>query len=305
MANLNGQNFRILRLNTTTGKFEVVGMATNCTVNLNTNTSDQSTKDDVSLAAKPGINSKNWSVNVDSLSVSDVGAILTAMKDNTPFTLVWDEVSTSDNQSPVASTAFARKGTAYLNDATFSFDTRTFASKQLQFTGSGPLETLSETPTAEAISAGSYTKGETVRLFLSTDNTTTPSSVIAFARTLSLHVSVQLESSATKDTEGDWDIQVPTGISYDLSTSALMRSGETITSAVAGQTIAELESIYAASSPAKWLIANTSGANHRTKGSVIVSGSAILASLTLNAPNRQTASYNASLNGWGPYTVGA
>ena len=305
MATLKGQNFRILVYDATAEKFKVVGMSTNCTITLTGNNSDASTKDDVGLAQKPEITSKSWSVQVESLDVSDAGAMLTAIKSLTPFTLIWDEVSTSDNQTPVASTAFVRKGTAYLNDVTFTLNNRENSSKSLQFTGSGALETLNTTPTIQSISAGSYTKGQNVRLFLGSDNTTTPAAVIAAAQQLSLHVSMQLENATTKDTDGDWDIQEPTGLSYDISTTALMRSGETISSAVAGKTIADLETIYEASSPVKWQIANVSGDNHRTKGSVIASGSVVVTQLTLNGPNRQNATYSAQLTGWGAYTVGS
>lgn len=305
MATLKGQNFRILVYDSTAEKFKVVGMSTNCTITLTGNNSDASTKDDVGLAQKPEITSKSWSVQVESLDVSDAGAMLTAIKSLTPFTLIWDEVSTSDNQSPVASTAFARKGTAFLNDATFVFNNRENSSKSLQFTGTSALETLNTTPTVQTISAGSYTKGQNVRLFLGSDNTTTPAAVIAASTQLQLHVSMQMESASTKDTDSDWDIQEPTGLSYDISTTALMRSGETISSAVAGKTVADLETIYEASTPVKWQIANVSGNNHRTKGSVIASGSVVVTQLTLNGPNRQNATYSAQLTGWGAYTVGS
>ena len=305
MGTLKGQNLRVLVYDSTATKYKVVGMATNATITLTGNSNDASTKDDVGLAQKPEITSKSWSVQVESLDVSDMGAMLTAIKSLTPFTLIWDEVSTTDNQTPVASTAFARKGDAYLNDVTFTLNNRENSSKQLQFTGSGALETLSETPTIATVAAGSYTKGETVRLFLGSDNTTTPAAVIAAAQQLSLHVSMQMENASTKDTDGDWDIQEPTGLSYDISTTALVRSGETISSAVAGKSVADIISIYEASTPVKWQIANVSGDNHRTKGSVIASGSVVVTQLTLNAQNRQNATYSAQLTGWGAYTVGA
>lgn len=305
MGTLKGQNLRVMVFDSTENKFKVVGMATNATITLTGNNSDASTKDDVGLAQKPEITSKSWQVQVETLNVSDVGAMLTAIKSLQPFTLLWDEVSTTDNQTPVANTAFARKGLAYLSDATFQFDNRTNSSKQLQFTGSGPLEALDATPTVATVAPGSYTKGETVRLFLSSDNTTTPAAVIAAAQQMSLHVSMQMENASTKDTDGDWDIQEPTGLSYDISSNALVRSGDTIESAVAGKTVADIISIYEASTPVKWQIANVSGDNHRTKGSVIASGSVVITQLTLNAQNRQNATYSTSLTGWGAYTVGA
>ena len=295
---LKGQNFRIYN------GASVIGMATGCTVTLNSNTDDANTKDDVGMASKPTVISKSWSVSVESLSVADVGAMLTAIKSLTPFTLMWDESSTTDNQTAEGN-ALARTGTAYLNDCTFNFNDRENSTKSLQFTGIGPLAEVASTPSITPVAAGSYTKGQFVRLFLSSDNTTTPAAVIAAAKQLSLHVSLTLEDATTKDTTGDWQVQEPTGLTYDISTTALMRSGDTITSQVGGKTIADLEDIYEASNPVKWQIANVSGANQRTKGAVIASGSVIIATLTLNGPNRQNADYTANLNGYGAYTVGS
>ena len=302
---LKGQNFRILTFDSTASKFKCVGMATNCTVTLTNNTDDASTKDDVGMAAKPTMTSQGWSVSVESLDVSDAAAMLTAIKSLTPFTLMWDETSTSDNQTGEQAT-FARKGSAYLNDASFQFNDRENATKSLQFTGSGALETISSTPSYEAVSASAYTKGQFVRLFLSSDNTTAPAKVIAAAKSLSLHVSMTLEDATTKDTTGNWQIQEPTGLSYDISTSALVRGNDTITSAVAAQDLASIESIYEAGTPVKWKICNVSGDNQRTAGAVIASGSVLLTQLTLNGPNRgQNATYDAQLTGYGSYTVGA
>ena len=304
MATLKGQNFRILTYDATASKYKVVGMATSCTVTLNANTDDAGTKDDVGMAQKPTVTSKSWQVSVESLNVTDVAAMLTAIKSLTPFTLLWDETSTTDNQTAEGA-AFARKGQAYLSDATFQFDDRTNASKSLQFSGSGELETLSTTPSVEAIAAGAYTKGQFVRLFLGSDNTATPAKVIAGAKQLSLHVSMTLEDATTKDTDGDWTIQEPTQLAFDISTTALVRSNDTITSAVQAQGLSDLETIYETSNPVKFQIANVSGDNQRTKGAVIISGSVIIATLTLNGPNRQNADYTAQLSGYGAYTVGA
>ena len=299
---LKGQNFRILTL--AGANYKCVGMSTGCTVTLTSNTESAATKDDVGMADKPTVVSKSWSVSVESLDVTDAAAMLTAIKSLTPFTLMWDETSVTDNQTGEQA-AFARTGQAYLNDATFNFNDRENSTKKLQFTGSGELSKITTTPTYEPVDASVYTKGQFVRLFLSSDNTTTPAAVIAAARQLSFHVSLTLENATTKDTPGDWQIQEPTGLSYDISSTALMRGNDTITSAVAGKSLADLEDIYEAGTPVKFQIANVSGDNQRTKGAVIVSGSVIIATLTLNGPNRQNADYTTALNGYGAYTVGA
>ena len=301
---LKGQNLRILTFDSTASAFKCIGMATNCTVNLINNTEDASTKDDVGIAAKPVMTSQAWNVQVDSLDVSDVAAMLTAMKSLTKFKLMWDETSTSDNQTGEGA-AYQRIGDAYLNDATFQFDDRANSTKQLQFTGVSALSHDTTQIPFTPVTASSYTKGQFVRLFLSDDNSATPAKVIAAAKTLSLHVSLTLEDASTKDTNGNWQIQEPTALNYDITTSALVRGADTITSSVQGQDLAAIETIYEAGTPVKWQIANVSGANQRTKGSVICSGSCLLTNLAVQGPNRQNATYNATLTGYGAYTVSA
>ena len=304
MATLKGQNFRICIFDATAEKYKVIGMSTGCTVTLQNNTDPGSHKDIVGAADMPQTVSKSWSVSCDSLNVADAAAMLTAIKSMQPMTLMWDETATSDNQTRAKAT-FARKGSAYLNDVAFNFNDRENSTKSLQFQGSGPLQTVAASEATEVIPLGSYTKGQYVRLFLSSDNTAAPSTVIAAAKSLSLHVSLTLEDATTKDTAGDWQIQEPTALSYDISTGALMRSGETITSQVGAKSLADIEAIYEAGTPVKWKIANVGGDNNRTASSTIVSGSVILTQLTLNGPNRQNADYTANFNGYGDYTVAA
>ena len=304
MGTLKGQNFRICIFDTTASKYKVIGMATGCTVTQTNNTDDASHKDIVGAASMPTVISKSWQVSCDSLDVADAAAMLTAIKSMQPMTLMWDETSTSDNQTRAKAT-FARKGSAYLNDVTFNFNDRENSTKSLQFQGSGPLQTVAASEATQVIPLGSYTKGQYVRLFLGSDNTAAPSTVIAAAKSLSLHVSLTLEDATTKDTSGDWQIQEPTALSYDISTGALVRSGETITSAVGAKSLADLETIYEAGTPVKWKIANVGGDNNRTASSTIVSGSVVLTQLTINGPNRQNADYTATLNGYGDYTVAA
>jgi hypothetical protein len=298
---LKGQNFRILIYDTTANEFKCIGMATSCTVNLTANTEESSTKDDVGGSAKPEVTSNAWSVSCESLNVVDAGAMLTAIKSMTPFTLMWDKTSTTDNQTGVGE-SYQRIGHAYLNDIVLTFNDRENSAKSLQFTGTGPLENDTQIQ-FETISQGSFTKGQFVRLFVA--DSSNPALVLAGAKTLSLHVSVSLESSTTKDTEGTFDVQEPTGYTYDISTNALVDSGETIRSQVGGQTLATMMDFFENSTLLYWQVANVSGDNQRTKGSIIVSGSVILTQLTLNGPNRQNADYTAQMNGYGEYVVSA
>ena len=304
MATLKGQNVRICIYDTTVGKYKVIGMSTGCTITLTNNTDNSSHKDVVGMAPMPVTTSKSWQVSVYSLNVADTAAMLIAIKAMQPMTLMWDETATSDNQTRAKAT-WARKGQAYLSDATFQFDNRTQSTKQLQFSGSGPLETVSASEATQVIPIGSYTMGETVRLFLSANNTAAPDSVVAAARSLSLHVSITLEDASTKDTTGDWVYQEPTELNYDISSSALVRSGEPITSQVGAKSYADIQTLYEAGTPFKWKIAKVSGANNRTASSTIVSGSVVLTQLTQNDQNRQSSDYTMNANGYGEYTVAA
>ena len=304
MATLKGENVRICIYDTTASKYKVIGMSTGCTITLTNNVESSSHKDIVGLAAMPVVTSKSWQVSVDSLNVADTAAMLTAIKAMQPMTLMWDETSTSDNQTRSKAT-WARKGQAFLSDCTFTFDNRTNSTKQLQFSGTGPLETVAASEATQVIPIGSYTKGETVRLFLSSDNTAAPSDVLAAARSLSLHVSISLEDATTKDTTGAWVYQEPTELNYDISTGALVRSGEPITSQVGAKSYADIQSLYDAGTPFKWKIANVSGDNNRTASSTIVSGSILITTLTQNDPNRQSSDYTMNANGYGDYTVAA
>lgn len=303
MATLKGQNLRVGTLNGTT--FTVFAMATTNTITRNTQTDDASTKDDAGMSSKPTVTSKSTQIQVESLNVLDMATMLTAIKNLTPFTLMWDETDTSNNQTALQAD-LSRYGQFYLTDATFTFNDRENSVKNLQFISTGAISgTGFGDITTTVVSAGSYTKGQFVRLFLSSDNTTAPAKVIAAAKQLSFHVSVAVENATTKDTEGNDEVQEPTGITFDITTNALVRGNDTITSSVDAQDFASIEEIYEAVTPVKFQIANVSGANQRTKGSVIVSGSVIIQTLTLNDPNRQNATYTANLTGYGSYTVGA
>lgn len=297
---LKGQNFRILIQ--TRNQLRCVGMATNCTVTLTNNVEQAETKDDVGMAAKPTMVSQSWQVQVDSLEMVGASLLLSKMQTNNTFVLFWDETSPSNNQD-IMGAAFARTGEAYLSDATFQFDDRTNSAKSLTFVGTGPLSKVEPGHTSTPMDPAGYTKGQFVRLFLGSDNSAAPTKVIAAARTLSLHVSLALENSTTKDTPGSWQVQEPTGLSYDITTSALVRGADTITSSVDGQDLASLEDIYEAGTPVKWKIANVTGDNQRTASSTIISGSCLITQLSIQAQNRQAATYQATLTGNGDYST--
>lgn len=303
MATLKGQNFRIIA--TEGSSLTVIAMATNCTVTLNNNTEDASTKDDVGNSSMPSVVSKSWSVSVESLNVLNLGQVLDDIKFMRKLFVMWDEVSTTNNQKMLEA-SFARSGYAYLNDATFTFNDRENSAKSLQFTGASPLEKITKGTVENSVFSPNptYTKGQFVRLFIGDNNTNVPSKVVAAAKSLSFHVSMSLEDATTKDTTGEWQVQEPTSVSYDITTNALVRSGESIEAEVGAQDLSSIMNIYESGMPVKWVIANVSGPNNRTIGSKILSGSAVLTQLTINAANKQNTDYTANLAGYGQYVIG-
>ena len=299
-----GQNFRLLQQDPVTGKYRCFGMSTNASINQSSNTDDATTKDVLGMASMPSVTSKSAQISVETLTITNAVELLKAIASGVPFTLIWDEVSTVDNQTPVGA-AFARTVKAFLNDVTLNLNDRENTATSLQFASASPIAKITSTPTYEMVTPGTFIKGQFVRLFLSKNNTDTPANVVLAPKSLSLHVSLSLEDATTKDTEGDWQVQEPTGLSYDISINALIKSGETITSSVPAVSLTDLQDIYEASEPVKWEIAHTSGANNRTKGEVICAGSAVLTALNISAQNRTVCKYDATFSGYGPYETPA
>lgn len=146
-------------------------------------------------------------------------------------------------------------------------------------------------------------RGQYIRLLVGTAANAT--NVIAAAKELSLHVSATVEDATTKDTDGMWTEQEITGLSYDISTSALVipTSDDLAEDAV---TTDFWENLAATTDGAVyWKIANVSGTNNRTVGTTIVSGQANLTSMTITAQNKQNTTIQANLQGVGAYTVGS
>lgn len=302
---LKGQNFRLYDYNSQ-GQYKVIAQSTSCTATLTGNAGDASHKDIVGNATINSIVSKGWQVQAESLNVLDMTSLLTKIKNREKFQIEFDESSTTDNQTELKA-AFARRGYAYISDITFAFNNRENSTKSITFIGTDALTKVpSSTPGTSVIPVStSLTKGQFVRLFLGNDASATPSKVIGYAVQLQFHISVAMETATTKDTEGDWIINEPMDLSYDITSNALVRGGDNITSGVEAQDLASIEEIFEASTPVKFEIANVSGANQRTKGSVLVSGLVVITQLAINAANRQNATYDTTLNNYGDYTVGA
>jgi hypothetical protein len=304
MATLKGQNLRIIQLNEGLTQATCYAQSTNCTVTLTTNTESGVTKDDVGNASMPIKTTNSWSVQVESLYVLDTAAILKAIKERTRLNVCWDETTGTKN-SQMTGKNFGRSGFAYITDATFTWNDREMSVKSVQLTGDGALLPVIGDVTPATLPPTTFTKGQFVRLFLATATNGPAASVIGAAKNMSLHVSVAVEEASTKDTEGEWAIQEPGELSYDISSSALVRSGERISSNVQAVDMGAMETMWAAEGQNiyKFAIANVSGANNRTIGTHIVDGDVLITSMTINAQVSQNATYDVTLTGYGEYTV--
>jgi len=143
-------------------------------------------------------------------------------------------------------------------------------------------------------------RGQYVRLLLATS--ANPTKVIAAAKDMTLHLSAQTEESSTKDTTGDALEYEVTGMSYDISGSALVITDD---DALGGNTANTLTTMLAniGDTELYWKIVTVTGANNRSKSEEMFSGKAKLTSLQVNADNRQNTTYSYTLNGQGAITV--
>lgn len=137
-------------------------------------------------------------------------------------------------------------------------------------------------------------KGQLIRLLIGTAAAST--SVIGAAKEMTLHVSSQLEDASTKDTTGDWVEQEVTALSYDISSMQLVLDDD---DTLLSNGVHALEDLYTEGTLVYWKIANVSGTNNRTVGTVIASGSGYIQQLTINAQNKQNATAQFSLIGNG------
>ena len=143
-------------------------------------------------------------------------------------------------------------------------------------------------------------RGQYIRLLLAT--AANPTAVIAAAKQMSLHGSATVEDSSTKDTTGDYTEQEVTGLSYDITGNAqLLTSNDPLATGAntAGGMLAKLQD-----TPLYWRICIMEGDNNRTIVSTICSGQAKLTQWSLQGQNKQVATFNYTLTGFGPIVPG-
>lgn len=143
-------------------------------------------------------------------------------------------------------------------------------------------------------------KGQYLRLFLY-NYSSEENLPIAAATNMQLHVSVATENSSTKDTTGDFDEFEPVGISFDISSEALVIDNENV---AIESNLAKFSTMLN-DEPLNFSIEETSGERNREKvsGGSICSGQVKMTSLQVTATNRQNSTFTVQFNGYGPLTV--
>lgn len=137
MSKIKGQNFRLLK------DGSVFPEATNCSITLQGNTEDTSTKDTEGMFNQEDVVSNQWSAQVDTIQseTAQLRAIISMFVAAQPIPIGWDQTAGNGNATP-QKTPFARQGQALLNDFTMNFNDRETVNVSLQFQGTGGLETV-------------------------------------------------------------------------------------------------------------------------------------------------------------------
>ena len=129
-----GQNFRVFVAGA------AVPEATNCSITLQGNMDDASTKDSTGGWNEEEMTSKQWSVQVDNVdaSLASLRALITRFNSDSKTTVGWDQTAGAQNRE-AQNADFARSGQAILNDLTIQADNRTTIQVSYQYQGSGAL----------------------------------------------------------------------------------------------------------------------------------------------------------------------
>ena len=142
---LMGQNFRAFVGGTAGSQAaaNAVVEETNCSVQIQGNMEDASTKDTENAWTTEAMTSKQWTVQVDELDATyqRLRAIITQFNSSSTVTVGFDQTETTaggQNRTP-SNAAFARSGQAHLIDVSISAPNRQNIQVSLQYQGTGEL----------------------------------------------------------------------------------------------------------------------------------------------------------------------
>lgn len=134
LTKIMGQNFRVFVGGS------AVSEAKSCQVNIQGNTEDEATKDSTGGWSQDTMTSKQWDVQVDDIdsSLSAMRALITRFNSDDKVTVGWDQTAGAQNRV-AQNAAFARSGSAILNDVTIQANNRQTIQVSCKYQGSGAL----------------------------------------------------------------------------------------------------------------------------------------------------------------------
>lgn len=140
----------------------------------------------------------------------------------------------------------------------------------------------------------SYIKGQNLRVMVG-------NKCVAAATSASVHVAQELQDSSTKDSTGDWTEQEVTGLSWDASCDALFVIDSSDTT---GEQIVDLLDTLIAKTEVTLSFKQTGSAKNRTAptGGLVWTGKALVSDISINADNKQNATYTVKFTGNGALT---
>jgi len=282
-----GQNYRIF-IND-----RVVAEETSCTVTRGVDTEEAANKDlaaDSTYGKISGANPvamyKNMQFQVEAQGEGAIRLFQTALSlmNSTGGNVAWGPTSGNNNRAPDVTSLKAVH--AICNDLTINAPNRQPVTCTAQFIAI-PGNVSPHVESNPYVPSFNVLRGEFLRLFLGASGS---DAVIAQATNVSLHISLSMEDSTTKDDTSasaiklDFKSQVPTQINYDISSECIYEGG--LHNLTEGTTYT-------------WSLAKASGAGQATKGDVLASGTAMLTNLTANAPVNQSITYSGTFTGVG------
>ena len=121
---------------------------------------------------------------------------------------------------------------------------------------------------------------------------------VAFATSCTVHTSLNLEESSTKDSTNNFTEQTPTGISWDMSCDALF----SVDADTTGQNGVNALDLVLAQQKVQVQFEQTQGEKNRVPvaGGVVYSGYAWVNDCSVTAANRQNSTLSVQFQGTGP-----
>ena len=122
---------------------------------------------------------------------------------------------------------------------------------------------------------------------------------VAMATSCQFHIATQLEDASTKDSEGDWQEQDVTGLSWDAQTESLVTLEDNGTN---GELPQDILSLMISKTKVTLTFDQTAGANNRVGQNSVIkkSGYAFISDVQITAANRQNSTMTVQFQGTGP-----